>query len=815
MNTNNSFYDTVNQIVSYGAQKGILHLYNEEDRFDGNQIVLKGRPVVNFGSCSYLGLEFDPRLKNGAKEAIDQYGTQFSESRAYVSLRLYKDLEILLQKLFNAHCVVTPTTTLGHIANIPVLVNDGDAVIMDHQVHNSVQTAVNIIKGRGVHVELLRHNRMDLLEERIKILRAKHRKIWYMADGIYSMFGDGAPLADIYSLLDKYPEFHFYVDDAHGMSIYGKNGRGFVLNNRGLHPRMAMATSLNKAFAAGGGVLLYHDPDLARKVRTCGGPLITSGPMQPATLGAAVASARIHLSDEIHEMQTDLWDKIRFTKLMLKKYGLPTVSEADASVFFVGVSLPKLGYNLVARMLKEGYYLNLGIFPAVPMKKTGIRFTITRLHTYTQIEMMIATLAAEYPKALEEEDMTLAQVYKAFKLTKPEELMQELSITSMLKQTLSLEVEHYDHIHEIDKELWNGLFEGRGTFDWDGLRTLEDSFSDNARPEDNWQFDYFLIRDRSGKVVVATFFTMALWKDDMLHSAGISQEIEQVRERDPYYLTSKVVASGTLLTEGEHVYIDKTSHLWKDAMQILFGKIFELQDKYKANSAVLRDFHGLDKEMDDLLVENGFFRFSMPETSRVKSIGWKDAAGMYRALSANSKKHFRKYVLRHEARFTVNISSGPVADNQVGHWYGLYQNVKRHSLELNTFDLPEKLFRQLLLNGRWEVLTLRLNEVPGKDICMVLCYKTNDCYIPMVIGLDYRYNRQFSVYRQALYQLALRAAQLGKKSLQLGFDAAIEKRKLGAITIPVYAYMNTKDSYNMEVLSGINQMNRSLKHQGD
>src|SRR5256885_9414385 len=134
MSKNNSFYDTVDQIVTYGVQKGILHLHNEDDYFEGNQIILQKRKVVNFGSCSYLGLEFDERLKTAAKHAIDQYGTQFSESRAYVSLKPYVNLEILLNKIFDAHCVITPTTTLVHIANIPVLVKDTDAVILDNQV---------------------------------------------------------------------------------------------------------------------------------------------------------------------------------------------------------------------------------------------------------------------------------------------------------------------------------------------------------------------------------------------------------------------------------------------------------------------------------------------------------------------------------------------------------------------------------------------------------------------------------------------------------------------------------------------------------
>ncbi len=325
-------------------------------------MTLKGRKVINFGSCSYLGLEFDTRLTEASKAAIDNYGTQFAESRAYVSIKLYQELEELFYKIFEAPCVITPTTTLGHIANIPVLISPADAIITDQLVHNSVSTAVRLLAAAGTHIEIVRHNRIDILEDRIKILRNKHRKIWYLADGIYSMFGDTAPMNELHQLLNTYPSFHLYVDDAHGMSIHGKHGRGFALDKRMFHPKMVLATSLAKAFATGGAVMVYPDKESARKVRTCGGPLITSGPLQPAQLGAAVAAAKIHLTDEIYTMQEELRERILFTNLMLRKYQLPVIAENNEAVFFVGVHLPKVGYNMVRRMLDAGYYLNLGIF---------------------------------------------------------------------------------------------------------------------------------------------------------------------------------------------------------------------------------------------------------------------------------------------------------------------------------------------------------------------------------------------------------------------------------------------------------------------
>ncbi|MEO6733996.1 MAG: aminotransferase class I/II-fold pyridoxal phosphate-dependent enzyme [Ferruginibacter sp.] len=805
MSKQNSFYDTVDQIVSYGVQKGILHLFTGESQFDGTTIVINENKIINFGSCSYLGLEFDPRIKAAACEAVEKYGTQFSESRAYVSLGSYQILQQLLEKIFDAYCVITPTTTLGHIANIPVIIDDNDAVILDQQVHNSVQTAVQLVKARGVHIELVRHNRMDLLEERIKVLRSKYRKIWYMADGIYSMFGDSCPIETMYELMNQFPEFYCYVDDAHGMSIYGKHGHGFVLNDRSIHPKMVVATSLNKAFASGGGVLVYADKELARKVGTVGGPLLSSGPMQPSALGAAIASAKIHLSDEIIEMQQQLRTNIDYTLQMLEKYKLPLISEAGAAIFFVGVSLPKLGQNLVKRMLDAGFYVNLGVFPTVPMKQTGIRFTITRLHTFTEIEQMIATLAAELPKAMSEENISLQEIYKAFKVPLPEHFQPCLIIDQLIKK--ELKTKHHHSIHEVDKDEWNRLFEGKGTFDWENLQMLEKVFSNNSLPEDNWSFDYVLIKDAADVILAATFFTTALWKEDMLSASSISRQVELQRKNNPYYLTSKVLCSGSLITEGEHLFINFQSTHWKDALQLLISKAYTLQEIHKANHIVFRDFHGINKELDDLMVDNGFFKIKMPDTHRLESLSWNNPTELYESLSPNGKNHLRKKVLRNIDCFTVEVISISDWTEEIENWFQLYLNVKNNSLELNTFALPGKLFTQLALNENWEMLQLTLKN-PGDALdavpcCVVFSYKTKEAYIPMIIGLDYTNNQKYGIYRQALYQITLQAKKLGKNKILLGFSATIEKQKLGAKPIPTFAYMHSKDSFNLEAMSAI------------
>ena len=812
MSEHNSFTDTVDLVISEAVKKGIMHLNTEDHKLSGNTIRLNNRKVVNFGSCSYLGLEFDERMRAASKKAIDDYGTQFSSSRAYVSSKYYDLLEAKFDQIFNAHTVVAPTTTLGHIGIIPVLVNSDDAIILDHQVHNSVQIAANLVKPKGTRVELMRHNRMDLLEERIKVLRQKHKRIWYMADGIYSMYGDFTPVDKVYALMDKYPELHYYVDDAHGMSCFGKHGSGYALSQQPIHPRMILTTSLAKAFPTGGAVLVFPNAEMARKVRTCGASLVTSGPMQPAALGAAIACADIHLSDEIYTMQEELQQNIKYCNLLLKKHALPCVAETNSPVFFIAVSLPKLGYNIIHRMLQEGYYLNHGIFPGVPIKNTGVRFTITRLHTFEQIEEMISTLAHQYTEALKELNFPIEKVYRAFKMQLPEDQKIDDAVGTLINQS-ELSVQHETSIDAVDKELWDHLLGERGTFDWRGLKFLERSFKGNKKVENNWEFDYLIIKDNKGKPVLATFMTTALSKDDMLSPSVVSKQVEDKRHNsDPYYLTSKTLFIGSLLTEGNHLFVDKSSPLWKDAMNILFEKITKLQEQYAAAVITVRDLEPGDIEMDSFLVDNGFFKINMPENHLVEDLDWCDTMEYMSRLSYKSRKHIRQFVLRHQAKYNVEVVQ-EYSKNDLEHWYNLYLNVKKKSLALNTFKLPFGAFKNMAADKNWEVLTLTLkSEYDHREkirpVAVVFSYKTKSNYNPMVIGLDYSFQDEFKCYRQAIYQIILRARSLNYKMVRLGFSATVEKRKFGAKVFSPVAYVQAKDNYNMEVLGTLSAAQR-------
>jgi len=383
----------IHDAISAATTRRLGHLIAEDSEMDGRHVTLFGRRHINFGSCSYVGLETDARLKEGACGAVLRFGVQFASSRAYVSCTLYEELEDLLRRIFRAPIVIAQTTSLAHFAALPVLVAENDAVLFDQFVHSSVQAVLPTLRESGVHCQAVRHNDLTELDGRLSELAQRFRHVWYLADGIYSMSGEFAPASGLRALLDHHPQMHLYIDDAHGMSWVGASGRGSVLGAEGIHPRMVVALSLAKAFSASGAAIVFPNDEWARMVRTCGSTMIFSGPLQPALLGAGIASAKIHLTREIGVRQRALAKRIDLFNESCQELGLELASSDATPIRFVKVGAEDRAYDLAASLMTDGYFANVATFPAVPKGRAGIRVALTIHHRLPDIRSLVERLA--------------------------------------------------------------------------------------------------------------------------------------------------------------------------------------------------------------------------------------------------------------------------------------------------------------------------------------------------------------------------------------------------------------------------------------
>jgi 7-keto-8-aminopelargonate synthetase-like enzyme len=234
--------------------------------------------------------------------------------------------------------------------------------------------------------------------EAILIEHQSEGRVWLLVDGIYSMYGDIAPAAELSILLDRYPNLHIYCDDAHGFGWDGDKGRGSYLARAPWHERLVVVAGLSKSFGATGGVIVTPDPELAEFIELVGPPLTFGGPIPPASLGAAMASADIHLSDDLTRLQAELKSRIDLVNRLAFDIGIPLAAYDPSPIWYLEVGDYDRSAALCVAMMEAGFFLNGSAFPVVPHGRAGVRFTITRYNSPEQIEGM---LTAFHEKILE------------------------------------------------------------------------------------------------------------------------------------------------------------------------------------------------------------------------------------------------------------------------------------------------------------------------------------------------------------------------------------------------------------------------------
>ena len=295
----------------------------------------------------------------------------------------------------------------------------------------------------------------------------------------------------------------------------------------------------------------------------------------------------------------------------------------------------------------------------------------------------------------------------------------------------------------------------------------------------------------------------------MLASAQVSELVEQRRAEDPYYLTSTTFAMGSLLTEGDHLYLDRNAD-WKGALDLLFGAVSEHARVAGAGTIVVRDLHAADLELAEAIRERGYVKTSLPSSLVYEPVAGGDEEWMA-ALSSKQRWHQRRWVLPFDEAYDVEFlraGGRAVSDEELDHLYALYRAVQSRGRELNVFPLPKSVLREMLAHAAWEFMVLTLRET-GEVVSFGALFVGARTYSPMVIGLDYRYVGSHGLYRQMLRHALRRARSHGSKRVLLGMGATLEKKRFGAHVQERVAFAQASDHYSSEVLAALAADTRS------
>lgn len=350
------------------------------------------REVVDFVRCSYLGLDNHPNIVAGAIDALKDYGTlHWSCARTRLNFAMVGDLEADLSELFRARVIVYSSVLAANMGALPILASghltggNRPLMVFDHHAHVTLAFHKGTI-ATETEVVTIGHNDIDALADLCK----KHPTVAYVCDGVYSM-GGSARIADLLDLQERYGLF-LYIDDAHGISLAGKHGEGFARSQiaGALGDRTIIAASLGKGFGASGGLIMLGTARQEELFRRFAVAHAFSASPNTAAIGAAIASAELHRTDELATLQQRLRDRVE-----LFDSRMPTA----ASGSLLPIRTVVLGDEFAAisagmTLMEQGFYVSSIFFPTVARGRAGLRICLTAGHTEHEIEKLCASIDA-------------------------------------------------------------------------------------------------------------------------------------------------------------------------------------------------------------------------------------------------------------------------------------------------------------------------------------------------------------------------------------------------------------------------------------
>lgn len=343
-----------------------------------------GKHVINLSSNNYLGLTTHPKLIAAAHAAIDQYGAGSGSVRT-IAGTMSQHMELEAKIATFKHTEAALVFQSGFTANagtVSSVLGKEDVIISDELNHASIIDGCRLSRAK---IAVFKHKDVADLRRVLDETQGKYRRTLVITDGVFSMDGDVAPLADIVEVAERYQTI-IMVDDAHASGVMGKEGRGTV-DHFGLHGRVHIQVgTLSKAigclggYVAGSRSLIDY---LIHKAR----PFLFSTSHPPAVTAAALAA--FDLLQEDPTLMERLWENTRYFKAGLEALGFDTAgSETPITPVIAGDA--KLAMELSDRLFAQGIFAQGIGFPTVPNEKSRVRTIVTATHTREELDRALA-----------------------------------------------------------------------------------------------------------------------------------------------------------------------------------------------------------------------------------------------------------------------------------------------------------------------------------------------------------------------------------------------------------------------------------------
>lgn len=350
----------------------------------GTTVTMDGKEIVMMGSNNYLGLTNHPEVKKAAQEAIDRYGTGCAGSRFLNgTLSIHMECEEKLAKFMGTEAVVVFST--GFMSNqgtiAPLVPRDG-ILLIDRLDHASIIDAARLTYGKTIKFN---HSDMEDLEKKLKQFRQKPKMI--AIDGVFSMEGDIAPLADIVQLAEKY-EAEVLVDDAHSVGVLGPGGQGTAAHFGVKDRILGTVGTFSKSFASIGG-FFAGSADLVHYLKHHARALIFSASPPPANMAAVIKA--LEIIEREPERRERLFTLTKYLKDQLDDAGF-ICGTGETPIIPVHVGEDMRVFKTCMMLQEEGVFVNPVISPAVPPDQALIRLSLMSTLSKSQVDFAVEKL---------------------------------------------------------------------------------------------------------------------------------------------------------------------------------------------------------------------------------------------------------------------------------------------------------------------------------------------------------------------------------------------------------------------------------------
>ena len=366
-------------------EAGVYCYFREITGKQGTEVKMSGHNVLMFGSNAYTGLTGDPRVEAAAKAAIDQYGTGCAGSRFLngtldIHVKLEKELAAFEHK-DDALCFSTGFTVNSGV--LSVICGREDYIICDDRDHAS------IVDGRRLSFATClkyKHNDMEDLEKQLQKCRPESIKL-IVVDGVFSMEGDLAKLPEIVALKKKY-NASIMVDEAHGLGVFGKEGRGVCDHFGATDDVDLIMGTFSKSLASIGG-FIASDSDTINYLRHTCRTYIFSASNTPAATAAAMEA--LHIIRREPERIERLWDVTNYALKRFREEGFE-IGETESPIIPLYVRDVEKTFLVTKLAFDAGVFINPVIPPACAPQDTLVRFALMATHTKEQVERGVQAL---------------------------------------------------------------------------------------------------------------------------------------------------------------------------------------------------------------------------------------------------------------------------------------------------------------------------------------------------------------------------------------------------------------------------------------